>query len=247
MMNFFIKIMRDRLQELKSFSNITDEIIVKKDDELVQSKLEVLFKKLDDEILQIELNYKKENLVVCNGLMFKIKSVIDSLDIKSREIQTLSIISKKKLSERATKLIDIQNKIKSFNESYIRRQNKNMGYNSDQELSMVTYILNGKIENATLDVKEKYQEVLNLEASIAELHSMFVDLAIITELNGEKLNIINNNVNEASEFIEGGNIEMNDAVIELKKYRYIQCCLISFIFICIAIIIISVTLTMKKF
>lgn len=39
---------------------------------------------------------------------------------------------------------------------------------------------------------EKYEVVLNLEASVAELHQMFQDFALLTEQQGELLDRVEN-------------------------------------------------------
>ena len=40
------------------------------------------------------------------------------------------------------------------------------------------------IVNAYMNAKDKYQDVLTLEASVAELHQMFLDFALLTEQQG---------------------------------------------------------------
>ena len=40
------------------------------------------------------------------------------------------------------------------------------------------------ITNAYMNAKDKYQDVLTLEASVAELHQMFLDFALLTEQQG---------------------------------------------------------------
>ena len=51
-----------------------------------------------------------------------------------------------------------------------------------------TTILKGdaadSIVNAYMNAKDKYQDVLTLEASVAELHQMFLDFALLTEQQG---------------------------------------------------------------
>jgi t-SNARE complex subunit (syntaxin) len=46
------------------------------------------------------------------------------------------------------------------------------------------------ITNAFMNAKDKYQDVLTLEASVAELHQMFLDFALLTEQQGMFLNKI---------------------------------------------------------
>lgn len=46
-----------------------------------------------------------------------------------------------------------------------------------------------------MTVADKYQDVLTLEASVAELHQMFLDFALLTEKQGELLDQIEHQVN----------------------------------------------------
>jgi hypothetical protein len=46
------------------------------------------------------------------------------------------------------------------------------------------------VTNASRNVQDKYQDVLRLEASVAQLHEMFVDFAQLTEQQGELLDQI---------------------------------------------------------
>ena len=40
------------------------------------------------------------------------------------------------------------------------------------------------VRNAYMTVADKYQDVLTLEASVSELHQMFLDFALLTEQQG---------------------------------------------------------------
>lgn len=54
------------------------------------------------------------------------------------------------------------------------------------------------IRNAYMNVADKYQDVLTLEASVAELHQMFLDFALLTEKQGELLDQIEHQVRNGS-------------------------------------------------
>lgn len=84
---------------------------------------------------------------------------------------------------------------------------------------------------------DKYQDVLTLEASVAELHQMFLDFALLTEKQGELLDQIEHQVKDASEYIDEGNAEMVQAIEIQKSIRYKQCCIATIVIIIIGIII----------
>lgn len=107
-----------------------------------------------------------------------------------------------------------------------------------------TAILRGEaadpIRNAYMNVADKYQDVLALEASVAELHQMFLDFALLTERQGELLDQIEYQVKSASDYIEDANQDMTKAIEYQKSIRKKQCILIVIILVIIGIILAAV-------
>ena len=93
------------------------------------------------------------------------------------------------------------------------------------------------ITNAYMNVADKYQDILTLEASVAELHQMFLDFALLVEQQGELLDQISYQVQQASDYIDEGNTEMVGAIEYQKSIRKKQCCIIITVFIIIGIIV----------
>lgn len=93
------------------------------------------------------------------------------------------------------------------------------------------------IRNAYATVKDKYQDVLTLEASVQELHQMFVDFALLTENQSDLLDQIENQVKAASDYIDEGNTEMVSAIEYAKQHRKQQCICISIILVIVGIIL----------
>jgi len=93
------------------------------------------------------------------------------------------------------------------------------------------------IRNAYMNVADKYQDVLTLEASVAELHQMFLDFALLTEKQGELLDQIEHQVKEASDYIDQGNTEMVEAIEIQKSIRAKQCCIAMIVLIILGIIV----------
>ena len=106
---------------------------------------------------------------------------------------------------------------------------------------MKTAILKGEasdaIRNAFLNVADKYQDVLTLEASVAELHQMFLDFALLTEQQGELLDQIEFQVKAASDYIEQCNVDIVEAIDLQKSIRRKQCCIIVTVLVIIGIIV----------
>eukprot|EP01006_Ploeotia_vitrea_P006511 TRINITY_DN13410_c0_g1_i1.p1 TRINITY_DN13410_c0_g1~~TRINITY_DN13410_c0_g1_i1.p1 ORF type:complete len:309 (-),score=21.07 TRINITY_DN13410_c0_g1_i1:97-1023(-) len=93
------------------------------------------------------------------------------------------------------------------------------------------------ITNAYMNAKDKYQDVLTLEASVQELHQMFLDFALLTEQQGEMLDQIEFQIKSASDYIDEGNTNMVQAVELQKSLRYKQCCCCILVIVIIGVIV----------
>mgnify|MGYP003387823567 CR=1 FL=1 len=87
-----------------------------------------------------------------------------------------------------------------------------------------------------MNAKDKYQDVLTLEASVAELHQMFLDFALLTEQQGEMLDQIEFQIKSASDYIDEGNTNMVQAVELQKSLRYKQCCCLVLIIVILGVL-----------
>eukprot|EP00547_Thalassionema_nitzschioides_P000842 CAMPEP_0194199184 /NCGR_PEP_ID=MMETSP0156-20130528/293_1 /TAXON_ID=33649 /ORGANISM="Thalassionema nitzschioides, Strain L26-B" /LENGTH=290 /DNA_ID=CAMNT_0038924041 /DNA_START=125 /DNA_END=994 /DNA_ORIENTATION=+ len=76
--------------------------------------------------------------------------------------------------------------------------------------------VNDEIRTVTAKVAGKYQDVKRLEESVAELHQMFLDFALLVEQQGELLNSIEHQVRQAADHVETGNQDVHGA-IEIQK------------------------------
>lgn len=101
------------------------------------------------------------------------------------------------------------------------------------------------IRNMYMNVAGKYQDVLALEASVAEVHQMFLDLALLTEQQGELLDQIETQVKAASDYIEEGNKELVTAIEIQKSIRQKQCCVIVIVLVIIAVVVGAIVGTQK--
>jgi t-SNARE complex subunit (syntaxin) len=102
------------------------------------------------------------------------------------------------------------------------------------------------IRNAYESATSKYQDVLKLEASVAELAQMFQDFALIVEQQGELLDQIEYQVKSASDYVDEGNQQMVEAIDLQKSIRKKQCCCAVLILVVIAIIIAIIVVVTKR-
>lgn len=105
-------------------------------------------------------------------------------------------------------------------------------------------ILQGSIDGAICtaydNCRDKYQDVLKLESSVAEVHQMFQDLAIVVEQQGGMLDQIETSVQSASNYVEKGNEQLSKAIQHQSCARKKQCCLLFFGLLIIFVITIGI-------
>ncbi len=99
--------------------------------------------------------------------------------------------------------------------------------------------VNDQIKTQYRAVAGKYQDVLTLEASVAELHQMFLDFALLTEQQGELLDQIEYQVRSAADYVEEANVQVYEAIEYQKKIRKKQCWIILVVVILIIIVLFS--------
>ena len=97
-----------------------------------------------------------------------------------------------------------------------------------------------------MNVADKYQDVLTLEASVAELHQMFLDFAMLTEQQGELLDQIEFQVKNAGDYIDDGNEYMVQAIEYQISIRKKQCCCFAIIVIVLGVIALIIYLMTGK-
>lgn len=98
--------------------------------------------------------------------------------------------------------------------------------------------VNDSISNAYQNVVGKYQDVLTLEQSVAELHQMFLDFAVLTEQQqGELLDQIEYQVKSAADYVEDANVQVYESIQYQKKIRKKQCCIIIIVLVVVIILL----------
>lgn len=88
------------------------------------------------------------------------------------------------------------------------------------------------------DVFNTYQSLLVLDASIAELHQIFIDFAVIIEQQGTLLDQIEEQMKYTTDYIEEGNVNLSQSINYQKKIRGKQCFLFFILLVIVSIIII---------
>ena len=88
------------------------------------------------------------------------------------------------------------------------------------------------------EIEARHLEIMNLEQNIRELHEMFYDLAVLVEEQGEMIDRIEHNVENAAVHVDRGRKEIRTAVQYKKKNRRLRCC----ICVCVTSILLAIIL-----
>mmetsp|Transcript_36627 Transcript_36627/g.76854 ORF Transcript_36627/g.76854 Transcript_36627/m.76854 type:complete len:332 (-) Transcript_36627:184-1179(-) len=97
--------------------------------------------------------------------------------------------------------------------------------------------VNDQIKTQYRAVAGKYQDILTLEASVAELHQMFLDFALLTEQQGELLDQIEYQVRSAADYVEDANVDVYEAIEYQKKIRKKQCWILLIVVVLVVILL----------
>lgn len=82
-------------------------------------------------------------------------------------------------------------------------------------------ILEGKTEKDIQRSKERHEAVMDIQRSLTKLHQVFLDMAVLVETQGEKMDDIEENVANAGNFISGGTNSLYYANQTRKKRSWV--------------------------
>jgi t-SNARE complex subunit (syntaxin) len=100
--------------------------------------------------------------------------------------------------------------------------------------------VNDQVKSTYAKVAGKYQDVLTLEQSVAELHQMFLDFALLTEQQGELLDQIEFQVKQAGDYVEDANVDVYESIEYQSKIRKKQCWIILIVVVITVIVVVVV-------
>lgn len=223
-----------------------DKIISKFDD------FENNIKIIESDLTQLEnsIVIEKDDVVMKNVNEIKIK--IKNVNLELKKIKKLpenqefkdftNMINQrlnyyvKKISPLIQKFNQIQEKIKLENKKKVKNllniddQTADKVIKSGKNLNQLIQmqILSGNepselVQNTYHNVNSKYNSVLELESNIAELNKMFLDFAMLVDIQGEMLDSIELNVKNSSEFIDQANVDLTKSIEYQIQIRKKQC------------------------
>ncbi|KNC53768.1 t-SNARE family protein [Thecamonas trahens ATCC 50062] len=102
-------------------------------------------------------------------------------------------------------------------------------------------------QNALADIQERHEDIVRLERSIAELHQLFVDMAVLVDAQGELLDQIEHSVAQSVGYTAKAVKELGKANKYQRKARKKMCaCLVLGMVVLGAVLIPTLAVTLKN-
>lgn len=148
----------------------------------------------------------------------------DFVDVMSH-YNTIQVDYREKCKGRIQRQLEITGKSKTSEEVEDMIEKKNIAI-----FTSGIIIETQQARQALGDIEARHQDILNLENSIKELHEMFLDMAMLVESQGEMVNRVEYNVDQAADYVQSAKIETKKAVryqskARWKKFVIFFCCL----------------------
>ena len=98
----------------------------------------------------------------------------------------------------------------------------------------------GAVADTLADVRERHEAVKDLEASLLDLHQVFLDMAVLVEAQGEMLDSIEAQVARAKDHVESGVTHLVEAKRMQKRTRRLLCCALVVVLVIAAAIVLAI-------
>ncbi|XP_065128188.2 syntaxin-2 isoform X2 [Paramisgurnus dabryanus] len=242
MQDFFRKVEEVRCV-IKKISSLVSE--VKKKHSLILSAPNP-DNKTKEELEQLTVEIKKNANIVRNTLKSMQQSlppeeqmIQASVDVRIQKTQYTNL--SREFVEVMTQYNETQVSFREKSKSRIQRQLEITGkITTNEELEEMLENGNASVftsdiisdsqitRQALNEIESRHKDILRLESSIKELHDMFVDMAMLVETQGEMIDNIEKNVNNAVEYVGQAKVETKKAVRyqtrARRKTAYVAIC-----------------------
>eukprot|EP00793_Prasinoderma_coloniale_P001499 PRCOL_00003303-RA len=98
----------------------------------------------------------------------------------------------------------------------------------------------GQVLDTVAEIQERHEAVREMEKGLLELHSVFMDMAVLVEAQGEMLDNIASQVHKSVEYVKKGTTALQQAKEYQKKSRKWACCAIILLLMIIVVTVVAV-------
>ncbi|KAF3326070.1 syntaxin-related protein KNOLLE [Carex littledalei] len=104
----------------------------------------------------------------------------------------------------------------------------------------------GTVLDTVQEIQGRYDAAREVEQSLLELHQVFLDMAVMVEAQGERMDDIEHHVTSASHYVKDGNRELQCARQYQRSNRRWLCIGIIILLVIILLVIVPVATSFKK-
>ena len=104
----------------------------------------------------------------------------------------------------------------------------------------------GAVLAAVHEIQDRHDAAREVERSLLELHQVFLDMAVMVETQGEKLDDIESHVANASHYVQGGNKELGKAREYQRSSRKWLCIGIIILLLLVLLVIVPIATSFRK-
>ncbi|KAM3375852.1 syntaxin-related protein KNOLLE [Capsicum galapagoense] len=104
----------------------------------------------------------------------------------------------------------------------------------------------GKVLETVVEIQDRHDEAKEIEKSLLELHQIFLDMAVMVEAQGEKMDDIEHHVVNAAQYVNDGTKNLKTAKEYQKSSRTWMCIGIIILLILILVVIIPIATSFTK-
>lgn len=87
-------------------------------------------------------------------------------------------------------------------------------------------LISENLQDVVRDIEDRHLDILKLERQVLEVYELFKDLATLVDIQQESLDVIENRIGKAKDYVERAEVKLAEAEVYQKKARKKQCCLI---------------------
>ncbi|PAA92647.1 hypothetical protein BOX15_Mlig016078g1 [Macrostomum lignano] len=210
--------MKEELEELMSE--------IKKAANKVRGKLKVIEQNIEQEETSnkssADLRIRKTQYSTISRKFIEVMSDYNKAQIDYRDACKGRIKRQMEIAGRETTNDELENMLESGNPAIFTQ-----GIMTDTQ----------QAKQSLADIEARHEDIMKLEKSIKELHDMFLDMAMLVESQGEMIDRIEFNVQQAVDYIETAKQDTKKAVKYQSKARRKKICLIVTAIVVLLIII----------
>lgn len=98
----------------------------------------------------------------------------------------------------------------------------------------------GKVVETVVEIQDRYDAAKEVEKSLLELHQVFLDMAVMVEAQGEKMDDIEHHVMSASHYVKDGTKDLKTAKQYQRSNRKWMCLALILLLVIILVIVIPI-------